>query len=215
MRKNMRARGDVPEDGAAFENDSGTSSTLVESADAQSTDVVDYEELGKHVASVLKAAELAVQGIRTQAEQEAAAQVSEAGRQAGRILHEAEGLRAETEEANRLMREQAEAYAGRTRQDADVEASKVLQAAEEAAATRAGDEEVRQRALRANIERAEERLTELGAGLRDLAARLEELVSADRPPADEVDQRRGGDEASLDASLIASIGAARTTDAKS
>jgi len=211
----MRGQEEVPEDNAGFEGDSDTSLTRDQSADKQSTDVVDYAELGEHVASVLKAAELAAIEIRTQAEQEAAAQVSEAGRQAGKILHEAEGLRAETEEANRLMREQAEAYAGRTRRDADLEASKVLQAAEEAAVTRVRDEEVRERVLREDIERTEERLTELGVGLRDLAARLEELVSADRPPADEVDRSRGGDDASLDASLVASIGAERTTDAKS
>ncbi len=215
MRKEMRGQEEVPEDNAGFEGDSDTSLTRDQSADQQSTDVVDYAELGEHVASVLKAAELAAIEIRTQAEQEAAAQVSEAGRQAGKILHEAEGLRAETEEANRLMREQAEAYAGRTRRDADLEASKVLQAAEEAAVTRVRDEEVRERVLREDIERTEERLTELGVGLRDLAARLEELVSADRPPADEVDRSRGGDDASLDASLVASIGAERTTDAKS
>ncbi len=215
MRNKMRGQEEVPEDNAGFEGDSDTSLTRDQSADKQSTDVVDYAELGEHVASVLKAAELAAIEIRTQAEQEAAAQVSEAGRQAGKILHEAEGLRAETEEANRLMREQAEAYAGRTRRDADLEASKVLQAAEEAAVTRVRDEEVRERVLREDIERTEERLTELGVGLRDLAARLEELVSADRPPADEVDRSRGGDDASLDASLVASIGAERTTDAKS
>ena len=215
MRKEMRGQEEVPEDNTGFEGDSDTSLTRDQSADQQSTDVVDYAELGEHVASVLKAAELAAIEIRTQAEQEAAAQVSEAGRQAGKILHEAEGLRAETEEANRLMREQAEAYAGRTRRDADVEASKVLQSAEEGAAIRVRDEELRQRVLREDIERTEERLTELGVGLRDLAARLEELVSADRPPADEVDRSRGGDDASLDASLVASIGAERTTDAKS
>ncbi len=209
MRKEMRGQEEVPEDNTGFEGDSDTSLTRDQSADQQSTDVVDYAELGEHVASVLKAAELAAIEIRTQAEQEAAAQVSEAGRQAGKILHEAEGLRAETEEANRLMREQAEAYAGRTRRDADVEASKVLQSAD------VRDEEVRERVLREDIERTEERLTELGVGLRDLAARLEELVSADRPPADEVDRSRGGDDASLDASLVASIGAERTTDAKS
>jgi vacuolar-type H+-ATPase subunit H len=204
MRKNMRSRRDVREDGA----------TLTEDEDARSPDVVDYEELGEHVASVLKAAELAAQEIRTRAENEAMAQVSEAGRQAGTMLHEAEGLRAETEEANRAMREQAESYAEKTRRDADAEASNVLQAAEQAVVTRASDDEARQTALHEDIERTERRLTELVSGLRDLAERLEELVSADQPDADEVDQRSGGDDASLDASLMASIGA-ETTDATS
>jgi vacuolar-type H+-ATPase subunit H len=213
MRKNLRTR-DVSEDGG-LESDSGMGSTLVQSTDEQGTDGLDYEKLGEHVASVLKAAELAVQGMRAKAEQEAEKQVSEAGRQAGRILHEAEGLRAETEETSRVLREQAEAYAERTRQDADAEAAKVLLAAEEKAATRARDEEERQRALREDIERSEKRLTELGAGLRDLATRLEELVGAKRPLADEVDERPPGDGASLDTSLIASIGAERTTDARS
>ena len=200
MRKSMRAH-DAREVVAVVESDSGTDSEPVENMEAHSTDGVDFEELGEHVASVLKAAELAARGIRTKAEREAEAQVTEAGRQAGEILHDAEGLRAE-----------AEAYATRTREDADAQASKVLQAAREEAAIRARDEEERQRALREDIERSENRLTELGAGLRDLATRLEELVGADR--ADEADQRRTGDNASLDTSLIASIGE-RAADAKS
>ena len=200
MRKSMRAH-DAREVVAVVESESGTDSKPVENMEAHSTDGVDFEELGEHVASVLKAAELAARGIRTKAEREAEAQVTEAGRQAGEILHDAEGLRAE-----------AEAYATRTREDADAQASKVLQAAREEAAIRARDEEERQRALREDIERSENRLTELGAGLRDLATRLEELVGADR--ADEADQRRTGDNASLDTSLIASIGE-RAADAKS
>jgi hypothetical protein len=208
MRKNLRTQ-EASEDAAVLESDSGTDSTLVHSTAEQSPDVLDYEELGEHVASVLKAAELAARGIRAKAEQEAEAQMSEAGRQAGRILHDAEGLRVETEEANRVLREQAEAYAGRTRRDADVEAAKVLQATEEAVATRERDQEERKRALLEDIERSEKRLAELGTGLRDLAARLEELVGIDPPLADEVDQPRTDDGASLDTSLIASIGAGR------
>ena len=200
MRKSLRVQ-DASEVVAVVESDSATDSKPVESMDSHGSDGADYEELGEHVASVLKAAELAAREIRTKAEQEAEAQVTEAGRQAGEILHDAEGLRAE-----------AEAYATRTREDADAQASKVLQAAREEAAIRARDEEERQRALREDIERSENRLTELGAGLRDLATRLEELVSADR--ADEADQRRTGDNASLDTSLIASIGE-RAADAKS
>jgi chromosome segregation ATPase len=161
----------------------------------------DYEGLGEHVASVLKAAELAAREIRTEAEQEAETRVTEAGRQAGEILHEAEGLRAE-----------AEAYAARTRQDADAQASKALQDAQETAANRTREEDERQRALRDDIERSENRLTELSAGLRDLATRLEELVGADHE--EEGDRGRTGESASLDTSLIASIGE-RTADAKS
>jgi hypothetical protein len=211
MRKSTRVREEMSDEGADFESVSEGSSARADGADAKSTDVVDYGELGEHVASVLKAAETAAVEIRRQAEQEAAAQVSEAGGQAGMILHETEGLRAEAEKANRLMREEAEAYAGRTRRDADIEAAKVLQAAEQTAATRASEEEVRQRALREDIERTETRLTELGAGLRDLATRLEELVSVDR--ADGAAPTRDGDDASLDRSLMASIEAERATDA--
>jgi peptidoglycan DL-endopeptidase RipA len=200
MRKSLRMQ-DASEVVAVVESDSATNSKPVESVDAHGTDGAYYEELGEHVASVLKAAELAARGIRTKAEQEAEAQLTEAGRQAGKILHDAEGLRAE-----------AEAYAARTREDADAQASKALQDAQETAANRTREENERQRALREDIERSKNRLTELGAGLRDLATRLEELVGAD--PADEGDQRRTGDSASLDTSLIASIGE-RTADAKS
>jgi DNA repair exonuclease SbcCD ATPase subunit len=200
MRKSLRAQ-DASEVVAVVDSDSATDSKPVESMDAHGSDGADYEELGEHVASVLKAAELAAREIRTKAEQEAEAQVTEAGRQAGKILHDAEGLRAE-----------AEAYAARTRQDADAQASKALQDAEETAADRTREEDERQRALREDIERSKKRLTELGAGLRDLATRLDELVGLD--PADDGVQRRTGESASLDTSLIASIGE-RTADAKS
>ena len=210
--RNMRRQNNMSEDGTDDESDSITSLPPDEAADARSIDAVDYAQLGEHVASVLNAAELAATAIRTQAEQEGAAQVTEAGRQAGKILHEAEGLRTEAEEANRLMREQAESYAERTRRDADVEASRLLEAAQKAAATLAREEELRQRELREDIERTEKRLTELGAGLRDLATSLDELVNAGRPPADEADQSHA---ASLDASLMATIGAERAADAES
>lgn len=211
MRKSTRVREERSDEGAGFESVSEVSSTRVDGADPQNSDGVDYGELGAHVASVLEAAETAAAEIRRQAEQEAAAQVSEAGRQAGMILHETEGLRAEAEKANQLMREEADAYAARTRQDADIEAAKVLQAAEQVAATRASEEAARQRALREDIERTETRLTELGTGLRDLATRLEELVSVDRP--EQAGQTREGDDASLDRSLMASIEAERAADA--
>jgi hypothetical protein len=210
MRKSTSVREDVSDEGADFESVSEMSSTRADGADRQSTDVVDYGELGEHVASVLKAAETAAVEIRRQAEQEAVAQVGEAGRQAGMILHETEGLRAEAEKADRLMREEAETYAARMRRDADIEAAKILQAAEQAAATRTSEEEARQRALREDIKRSEARLIELGTGLHDLATRLEELVSV---RADGAARTRDGDEASLERSLIASIEAERTTDA--
>ena len=213
MRKSTRVREERSDEGVDFESVAEVSSTRADGADTQSADVVDYGELGEHVASVLEAAETAAVEIRKQAEQEAAAQVSEAGRQAGMILHEAEGLRAEAEKANRLMREEAEAYAGRTRQDADIEAAKVLQAADQAVATRVSEEAARQRALREDIERTETRLTELGTGLRDLAKRLDELVSTDRVDVDGIAPTRDGEDASLDRSLMASIEAERPTDA--
>jgi hypothetical protein len=210
MRKSTRVREDMSDEGADFESVSEVSSTHADDADTRSTDVVDYGELGVHVASVLEAAETAAVEIKRQAEQEATAQVSEAGRQAGMILHETEGLRAEAEKANRLMREEAEAYAERTRRDADIEAASALQAAEQAAASRASEDEARQRALREDIERTETRLAELGTGLHDLATRLEELVS-DR--VDGAARTRDGDDASLDRSLMASVEAERKADA--
>ena len=109
MRKSLRTQ-DAAEVVAVVESDSALDSKPVESMDAHGTDTADYEELGEHVASVLKAAQLAALEIRAKAEQEAEAQVTEAGRQAGKILHDAEGLRAE-----------AEAYAARARQDADAQ----------------------------------------------------------------------------------------------
>jgi hypothetical protein len=177
----------------------------VNSADVESASVDDYGHIGEHVASVLRAAESAAMEITARAEEDAAKQVSEAARQAGMILHEAEGIRAETEDANRLLREQADAYAERTRKDAEAKAADLLQAARLAATTRAHEDEERQRALRRDIDLSEARLSELGTGLRDLAVRLEELVATDRPTADAPAERPGGDDASLDATLMATV----------
>ena len=182
-----------------------------EAAEADSTDRADrgaYRDLGDHVASVLNAAEAAAAVIREQAGQEAAAKVGEATRRAGTILHEAEGLRAESVESDRQLRAQAEAYAERTRREADEEAAKLLEAARETAATTTREQEARQHALREDIARTEKRLAELGLGLRDLAAQLEALVMAKAAREGETEVRRD-DGASLDTSLMASLGAER------
>jgi hypothetical protein len=178
----------------------------VDAADVDGASV-DYGHIGEHVASVLKAAESAAMEITVRAEQDAAKQVSDAGRQAGMILHEAEGLRAQTEEANRLQREQADAYAERTRKDAEAKAADLLQASRLAATTRAREEEERQKALREDVELTEARLSELGRGLRELATRLEELVATDRPTSDVLAQSPGNDDPSLDAALMATVAA--------
>jgi vacuolar-type H+-ATPase subunit H len=177
----------------------------VDTADVESASVDDYGHIGEHVAAVLRAAESAAMEITARAEEDAAKQVSEAARQAGMILHEAEGIRAETEDANRLQREQADAYAERTRKDAEVKAADLLQAARLAVTTRAHEDEERQRVLRKDIDLTEARLSELGTGLRDLAARLEELVATDRPTADAPAERPGDDDPSLDAALMATV----------
>ena len=110
------------------------------------------------------------------AQHEAAAQMSEASQEASKILHEAEGLQTEAKNASATTRERADAYATKKRQDAEAEALKVLETAEQVAARQHTEMADREKALGARLEFTEKRLRDLVSGLRELAEHLESLL---------------------------------------
>ena len=117
----------------------------------------DYASVGAHVASVLEAATQAAASVRDEAHAEAT-----------RILADAE------QDRSKILEDAAE-----TRRRAEVEAARIVQDAEQAA-TRQQDQLVeREHALHESVERTELRLRELVGGLRDLADRLDQVVTAD------------------------------------
>jgi hypothetical protein len=185
-----------------------------------SDQTVDYSRLGEQVASVLEAVEVAVSGIEEEArgkadqlieeaQQEAAKTLNDANRDAEQMRLEAAGLRAQAEEASRLTRQGADAYAEERKREADAEASRVLDLAEEEAARRRQGKEEWQRALYENIELTESRLKQLVGGLRDLAVRLEDLLQTDGVPVPE--SERGVPEPEPDATLDESLKASLAT----
>jgi vacuolar-type H+-ATPase subunit E/Vma4 len=155
---------------------------------------VDYTKLGEHVASVVKAAEVAAERIREEANLEAATTLSEADR-----------VRAEAEEATKMMREGAVADAEAKRREAEAEAAKVIATAKQEEMREAKATEERLTTLQQHIELTEKRLNQLAGGLRNVAVQLEDLGEAGGLPvrSDEGQTNRG--EETLDESLRASI----------
>jgi hypothetical protein len=148
----------------------------------------DYTKIGEHVASVLESARTAAAKIREdaradarrvaeRARAEAADLVGGAQAEAARIKAEAERLGADAERASRDTRNEAEAFATERRQSAEAEASKIVARAETEAHEHTREAQERRRDLDKNIARAEERLTQLVGGLREVAGRLESLVT--------------------------------------
>ena len=111
----------VPE-GSNNPGDSLKASELDVGADRQNSEPpVDYTKLGEHVASVVKAAEVAAERIREKANLEAATTLSEADR-----------VRAEAEEVTKMIREGAAADAEAKRREAEAEAAKIIASAKRA-----------------------------------------------------------------------------------
>jgi type IV secretory pathway VirB10-like protein len=172
----------------AGDADSGADDTRGLPADAEGT--ADYTELGEHVASVLHAANEAAARIRQEAEEdaeriadasrkEAMATLSEANRDADKLLFEADQRRAEADEAAKATRTAADAYADQQRREGHAEASRLIAEADQEAARRAHAAADRYQTLRDNVARTEDRLDQLVAGLRELAARLDEVLRPD------------------------------------
>jgi cell division septum initiation protein DivIVA len=170
-----------------------------------------FAELGQHVATVLATAREAAEKIQGDARREAAQVLERAKAEAEQTLaqgrEKAAALEAETAEKRSAafataedVRTRADAYAERKRQEADKSAAEVIARAERQARDRTRAAEERQQALDANVERTEERLRKLVAGLRELAGRLDVLVGSDAlvepvEPETEAPQPTGFDEA--------------------
>jgi hypothetical protein len=141
----------------------------------------DYASLGSHVASVLEAANAAAarlheeaaadaERIRNEAQRAADTKIAEASAEAGKFVEDAQRMQSDAEEA-----------AVRRREDAEAEAAKILELAGEVAARQHSEMVARKEALDESIDLAQQRLHELISGLRDLADRLQDVLSAETP----------------------------------
>jgi F0F1-type ATP synthase membrane subunit b/b' len=157
--------------------------------DEASEVAADYGKLGEHVTSVLEAANQAAATIRDEARANAQEIVERAQREASTWLekgraeteelsHDASRLRIEAEEESRDIKERANAYATEKRREADRQASALMARAKREASEHTRAAQDRGAALAKNVELSEQRLGQLVGGLRDLAARLEELLQA-------------------------------------
>jgi cell division septum initiation protein DivIVA len=152
----------------------------------------EYASLGSHVASVLEAANAAAARLREEAAADAArirndaqraadTKLTHASAEASKIVEEAQRQQSDAEEAAKRTTESAEAAAVRRREDADAEAAKILELAGEVATRQHSEVVARKEALDESVDLAEQRLHHLISGLRDLADRLENVLSADTP----------------------------------
>jgi hypothetical protein len=156
-------------------------------ARASSADVAEYAEVGEHVAGVLRAANEAAGKILEEAQNdaeriaeatrsEAFATLSNANREADRLLGEADQHRVEADEAARATRQTADAYGEQQRRKAHAQAARIIAEADQEAARRADETAERYQTLQDHVGRTEQRLEHLVAGLRDLAARLDDVL---------------------------------------
>jgi hypothetical protein len=147
-----------------------------------------FERFGEYVSSVLSAAKAAAvrieeearneaERVRDLAHKEATERLDAARDDAYTTRTEAERLRLEAEEWSKQTRTAAESSAADRRSTAEAEASDILSAAEREAASFSENAERRQQALRMDISLAEDRLRQLASGLRELAGRLDTLLS--------------------------------------
>jgi hypothetical protein len=143
-----------------------------EQVEAVETGEQEFAELGRHVATVLTTA-------REAAEKEAAAVLERARAYAAEIEAETAEKRSAAFATAEDVRTRADAYAEKKRQEADEAAAEALARAERQARDLAHAAEERRQELEANVERTEERLRKLVAGLRELASRLDVLVGTD------------------------------------
>ncbi len=206
------------EEGPKDSGDALNVSALDAGADRQNIELADdYTKLGEHVALLVKAAEVAAEGIRAEAESEAervrelseqyaTAKVDEANREAGKMLDEAGQLLAEAEEATKTMGERAAAHAQETRLEAEAEAAKVIEAAKQIERGQESAAEERLRTLQQDVELTEKRPNQLVAGLREVAGQLEDLVETESPSVRSDEGQTNEAEETLDESLRASLG---------
>jgi cell division septum initiation protein DivIVA len=158
----------------------------------------DLNRVVGHVGSVLHAAEEAAARIQEEARQDAERLLGEAQQEASERADaarkhasssraEAERLRSEAEEWIAQARAAVERDAADRRADAESEARSILSAAEREVEALGKETERRQQALRTDISLAEHRLRQLVSGLREVAARLDTLLSTSSDPQDDAD----------------------------
>jgi hypothetical protein len=147
-----------------------------------------FERFGDYVSSVLSAAKAAAvrieeearheaERVRDLAHKEAIERLDAAREDAYTTRAEAERLRLEAEEWSKQTRVAAESSAADRRATAEAEANDILSAAEREATSFSENAERRQQALKMDISLAEDRLQQLATGLRELAGRLDTLLS--------------------------------------
>lgn len=185
----------------------------------------DYARLGEHVTAVLEAANQAAakihddarssaQQIAERAQREADDQLEKARAKTEDLSHEAARLRIAAEEESRELKERANAYATEKRREADRQASALIARARREAGEHTKAAQDRSAVLAKNVELSEQRLRQLVSGLRDLAARLEELLQQPRPAADGTDAETPTQAESMEESLRRSAAAQGTSSAK-
>ena len=176
----------------AKDRSAGNDAQPITEAPAEDAHAPTAFDVGSHISSVLSAAEDAAariheearrdaERVRQQAQKEAAARAEAAREDADATRVEAERLRSEAEEWSKQARTAAETYSADRRAHAEAEARKIVSAAERQAASLGEEAERRQHALKMDISLAEDRLRQLSTGLNDLAARLDNLLTAPSP----------------------------------
>jgi vacuolar-type H+-ATPase subunit E/Vma4 len=138
-----------------------------------------FAELGRHVATVLETARKAAEKIESDARREASQMLERAKAEAAEIEADTAEKRSAAFAAAEDVRSRADAYAEKKQKEADEATAEALDRADREARERARAAEERQQALDSHVERTEERLQKLAAGLRELAGRVDELVGTD------------------------------------
>jgi F0F1-type ATP synthase membrane subunit b/b' len=182
------------------ESDHGTAGqAFAAAAPDQTYENGDYGNIGEHVASVLESARAAAERIREdaredarrvgeRAQKDAADVVERARREAEEAENEAQRIRAEADAAATEQLQAADRYAAEVRAASEKEAAAVVMRAKEQAQEHTRDAQTRSVDLDNNIKRAEERLSQVVGGLRDVAGRLEGLITDTAPSAEHVDE---------------------------
>ena len=178
-------------------------------------DAVTADNIGDHVAGVLRSAQAAAQTIRDDAQRDAAALLERAKKEAedmrARAAVETEQQRTEAQrvlqqagEEAAVARSNADQYAERRRREADARAAATIDEANVRAASIADAANQRHQELLSNVAVTEDRLKGLSAALRKVARELDEVVE---PSADGGEASEAGAAESLEASLRARAGA--------
>ena len=182
-----------------------------------------YDQFGEKVAAVLASAELAAEEIRqsaheeakrlqTQAQEKAAAELSQTTREVERTRREIEQLRADADTYSKETRAAADRYEAETRTkveqeiagqraELDEQVRGIRRAAEQKARDIEADARRRQKALMEEVGRTDARLQQLLGIFRGMTTQLEGLVSTEPAGQPEDTKPRGSGDEGLDDAL--------------